>query len=154
MLVNFKRDHLGPGGVYYKKGTREYNGDPELLPRTAVVVSENGSLPVQSNSPKPGFGAKPLEEQALDLIPGASPTHQIDVTSTPTPPPLTEEERKTREAEAEKARAEDRKEDEKAEEELKKETEQGLKNAEKAVKKITEATDPLEDILSPTKPKK
>ena len=153
MLVNFKRDFFGPGGVLYRKGTREFNGEAELLPRDALVTSKEGHLPVQSNSPKAGHGAKPLEEQVLDLIPGASPTHQIDVSATSRAPALTEDERKQREADADKAREESRKKLDTENKDLVAETEAGVKNAEKAAELVEEATDPLAAIMSGDKGK-
>lgn len=101
MLVNFKRPFFSPSGNLIPKGTQEYNGPEDQLPRDAVVVSKEGHLPVMSNTPKPGHGAKPVEEQILDMIPGAGLTHQIDTTPTPEAPALSEEERK----ELEKANA-------------------------------------------------
>lgn len=121
MLVKFKRDFFGADGVLYPKGTREYNGDLEKLPSDAVVVSESGSLPVHSNTPKAGFGAKPLEEQVLDLIPGAGETHQIEPAGG-------------------NAAGEP---DKKAEAVEKKEVEAGVKAAEAAAERVKEASDPV-----------
>lgn len=157
MLVSLKRDFFGPGGVFYGKGTVEYNGDEKLLPSDAVIVSEGGRLPVRENTPKPGFGAKPLEEQVLDLIPGAGVSHQIDVSAPVKAPVLTEEQRKERQAEndkaAEAARVEAAKQTDKDNAELKSEVEEGLKNAEKAAEAVTKATDPIQGLFTDDKAK-
>ena len=162
MLVNFKRSFFSAGGVLYEQGTREYNeGGPETLPSSALIVSENGTLPVRSNSPKPGFGAKTLEEQALDLIPGASPTGQIPSggVNPHAVSPLTIQERLDAAQErqrAEEATEAERVEKAKAEDEaLKVEVEAGVANAEKVVEQIGKTTDPLSklDELSPPKKK-
>lgn len=161
MLVSLKRDFFGPGGVLYKKGTVEYNGAEESLPSDAVIVSENGRLPVRSNTPKPGFGAKPLEEQVLDLISGAGVSHQIDVTPGKDAPRLTEAERKEQDEKAAKAEeaaaAERKKQTEKEDAELKADVAEGLKNAEKAAEAVTKATDPIQGLFTDDekpKPKK
>ncbi len=156
MLVNFKREFFGPGGVLYQKGTQEYNGDPDLLPTDALVVSEKGTLPVRENTPKAGHGAKPLEEQVLDMIPGAGKTHQIDVTPAPDLV-LTDAQREEKEKEAAKVAADDEKAKAKADDaeakDLKESVEKALPAAEKAAEAVAKATDPL-DILKDPKGKK
>lgn len=80
MLVIFKRNWFSPDGIRYRArdGLQEI---PErfrdLLPKDAEVY-EGGNLPSKSIQPKPGFGAKPIEEQITDLIPGASPVHVLE----------------------------------------------------------------------------
>lgn len=120
MLVKFKRDFFGPDGVLYSKGTQEYNGEVDKLPSDALVVSESGTLPVHSNTPKAGFGAKPLEEQVLDLIPGAGETHLIDSAGG-----------NTSNETDNKSAAE------------KKEVEAGVKAAEAAAKQVEKVSDPI-----------
>lgn len=165
MLVNFKRDFFAADGTLYSKGTREFNGPVEdkngnsLLPSTAQIVDENGHLPVQANTPKAGHGAKPLEEQVLDLIPGAGETHQIQqADGGGAAPVLTAEERHDKETAAEKQRSEEReaakKGDDAEAKELAKDVKTGVANAEKAAEQVKEMTDPLSPFNSPTKPKK
>lgn len=146
MLIKLQRGWFSPDGVLYQKGVIEFNGDVSTLPSDALIVSEKGTFPVRENTPKAGFGAKPLEEQVLDLIPGAGKTHQLDLTST-SAPVLSEAERKAKEEELAKEKAADDKADakdqEKALAEQKAEVEAGLKNAEKAAEKVEQVTDPL-----------
>lgn len=157
MLVNFKRDFFGPGGVLYTKGTREYNADENLLPRDAVVVSKQGHLPVQENTPKAGHGAKPIEEQILDMIPSAGKTHQIEPADGGHAPALTDDQKAERQKEnddaarkADEARAEEAK---KADADLAKSVEKALPLAQKAADAVAKANDPL-DILKDDKAKK
>jgi hypothetical protein len=78
MLVNFKRGfYHSPTGVYYARGTQDYSGDERELPSDALLMSRDATLPTASVQPMPGFQAKPIHEQRLDLIPGAAPTHEI-----------------------------------------------------------------------------
>lgn len=155
MLIALKRDWFAPGGVLYKQGTVEYSGPEEELPSDALIVSENGRLPVRENTPKAGFGAKPLEEQVLDLIPGAGVSHQMPVGAPSAPAPkLTEAEREKAEADTETAHkaaeAEKAKQVEADNKVTKKEVAEGLVNAEEAAKLVTKATDPLEAIFDKT----
>lgn len=121
MLVSIKRDWFGPGGKIYTKGTIEYNGPEDQLPSDAVVVSEDGSFPVRENTPKAGFGAKPLEEQVLDLIPGAGVTHTISSAGAATATKATEKE----------------------DAELKKGVAAGIAEAEKAAEAVKQVSDPV-----------
>lgn len=156
MLVKLQNDWFD-GQVFHKKGvTFEYNGDPKLLPRTAVVLSDKG-LPLTStaNTPKPGFGAKPVEEQILDMV-GAGPTHQIetgvvDTGITPAPEPTEEEKAKASEAEAKAARTEQQEAHDKDVAEARKETEAALIVAEKAVTIVEKANDPFATLSKPKK---
>lgn len=155
MLIALKRDWFAPGGVLYKQGTVEYAGPEEELPSDALIVSENGRFPVRENTPKAGFGAKPLEEQVLDLIPGAGVSHQMPVGAPSTPAPkLTDAEREKAGAEAEEARkaadAEKAKQADAANTATKEDVAKGLANAEAAAKLVTKATDPLEAIFDKT----
>ena len=159
MLVKFKGDFFAPGGVLIEKGLREYNGPEDQLPSTAVIIDRQGRLPLQSNSPKAGHGAKPLEEQVLDLIPGAGVTHQIDNTPAPKAPELTAEQKAEKQKEvsaaAEAASKETAKAQEKADANLVTETKEGVKAAEAAAAKVEAATDPITDpFAAPVKPKK
>lgn len=157
MLIALKRDWFAPGGVLYKAGTVEYAGSENELPSDALIVSENGRLPVRENTPKAGFGAKPLEEQVLDLIPGAGVSHQMPVGAPAAPAPaLTDAEREKADAEAEEARkaaeAEKAKQTEAENKVTKEDVAKGLANAEAAAKLVTKATDPLEAIFDKSKP--
>jgi hypothetical protein len=156
MLVNFKRDFFSASGAYYEAGTREYNGPVEdkagnsLLPSDAVIVSEDGSLPFQPNSPipKPGFGAKPLEEQVLDMIPGAGDDHQIhaaDPGSAPTP--LTQEQKEEKEKAAGEAAVVEKTDEQKAaDDELAKSVEDSLPAAEAAAEEVKKIVDPISGL--------
>lgn len=159
MLVKFKNDFFAPGGVLIEKGVREYNGEEDQLPSSAIIVDRQGRLPVMSNTPKPGHGAKPLEEQVLDLIPGAGVTHQIDTTPAERTPALTEEQRKDKQTENDKLAADaakdKAKEDEKANATLAADVKAGVAAAEAAAAKVEAATDPIADpFAAPVKPKK
>jgi len=146
MLIKLKRSFFSADGVLYPKGLVEYNGDPKQIPSDAKIMSKDGTLPVRENTPKAGHGAKPLEEQVLDLIPGAGVTHQLDLTTTAAPT-LSDAEKKEKQEANDKAAAEADKDKakaaDKASAEDKKEVAEGLKNAEKAAEAVKEATDPL-----------
>lgn len=148
MLVQLKSDWFAPGGVYYTKGTVEYNGDEDDLPSTAVVVSKTGTLPVKANTPKAGFGAKPLEEQVLDMIPNAGETHMVSTPGGDDDIDLSDDEKAERQAEANATRGEERKEaakDDAAEAKAaQKDVDKHVKQAEKAADTIAKATDPLD----------
>lgn len=78
MLVKLSNDWFD-GQTYHKKGvTFEYHGKEEDLPNGAVILSENGTLPVGANRPKAGHGAKPVEEQIMDMV-GGTDNHQQSV---------------------------------------------------------------------------
>lgn len=80
MLVKLARNWFAPDGVRYRTRDGLAEIPEELrdkLPSDARIVSETGTLPSDGPKPIPGFGAKPVHEQTLDLIPGAAPTHQM-----------------------------------------------------------------------------
>lgn len=144
MLVRLKNDWFD-GQSFHKKGiVIEWNGDKKELPSDAEVLSEKGTLPTSANTPKAGFGAKPVEEQLLDIA-GAGPTHQIEVAGPS--PTLTDEEREEQEKKdrevREKEAAEAKK---KADEQTKedgKQLEKVLPDLEKAAEEVKKANDPL-----------
>lgn len=90
MLVNFKRPMFGSDGHLYGPGTVEVSKELAPFPKDAIVVSEDATLPPNAVPTKAGYGAKPEHEQVLDMIPGASPTHQI--TRIAAAPPIVNEE--------------------------------------------------------------
>lgn len=158
-LVNFKRDFFDRDGKYYTAGTHEYNGPTEdkagnpLLPSDAVVV-EGAALPFQQESPipKPGFGAKPLEEQVLDMIPGAGDDHQIH-SAGGAPAVLTDEQMQQKLAAVGTTAPadEDRK---KADEELAASIAEAAPKAEAAAEVVKETVDPLSIFNDDSKPTK
>lgn len=78
MLVKFKRPFFGPDANLYPAALVEVPSDwSDALPKDAVILSGDATLPSPSVKPKAGFGAKPENEQVLDNIPFAAPTHQI-----------------------------------------------------------------------------
>lgn len=85
MLVKFRRKWFGPDGKLYGENgallCEVPDGLRSELPSDAIVMSEDGTLPSDAVPAMPGFGAKPAQEQILDQIPGAAPTHQIGVIS-------------------------------------------------------------------------
>lgn len=154
MIVQLTNDWFD-GFTLHRKGRIEYNGDPAKLPSKAVVLSEKG-FPVEStaNTPKPGFGAKPAEEQVLDLI-GAGPTHQIDVgpdaggiTPAPDNPEKDEKDAEKEKAEADAAQQKQHDEDVK---DAKADLAKALPLAEEAAKQVQKATDPLFPAEKPKK---
>lgn len=151
MLVKLKRDFFDGATFHPKDVAFEYNGNAEDLPKDALIIE--GHLPVASNSPKPGFGAKPLEAQIMDMA-GAGPTHQIDVTSSPSERSLTDEEKEKEEDEASKQREAERKEDAKETEAARKEEAKGLAEGLKAAEKAAEKVIPTVDPFASTETKK
>ncbi len=145
MIVLLKNNWFD-GFKWYDKGRVEYNGPKELLPSDHVILSEDGTLPVASNSPKAGFGAKPIEEQIMDLV-GMGPTHQISFPSDSPKENLTDEEIEEREAQAlenRKAAAQVRKdESDAALVALQQETETGIAAAQAAFELVQPTIDPL-----------
>lgn len=106
-IVRLKRNWFGPNGVRYRSrdGLIEIPDEHvALLPSDAEVYNGQG-LPSKAPRPMPGFGAKPLHEQTLDLIPFAAPTHQQAVVTSETVRPVTlsESEQKKHDEAAEKA---------------------------------------------------
>lgn len=80
MLVKLKRNWFGPNGVRYRvrDGLVEVSSDAlPHLPSDAEIWASKGSLPDKGTPVMPGYGGKPLHEQALDMVPGAAPVHQI-----------------------------------------------------------------------------
>lgn len=142
MIVLLKSNWFD-GAKLHLQGRIDYSGPKEELPATAVILSEDGTLPVASNSPKAGFGAKPMEEQIMDLV-GMGPTHQIIASSDEN---LTDEERAERDASAledRKAAAQARRDASDVElEKLREETERGLAAANTAFAAIEPAIDPI-----------
>lgn len=78
MLVKLKNDWFDGQAYRKKQVVFEYHGEMEDLPSSAEVVSEKGTLPVGANRPKAGHGAKPVEEQIMDMV-GGSDNHQQTV---------------------------------------------------------------------------
>ena len=153
MLIKLQNDWFDGQNFHKKLVTTEYNGPKELLPSSAVILSEDGTLPVGDNTPKPGFGAKPVEEQILDML-GAGPTHQIETSAGGALPSvrLTQEELDKRSDEARQA-ADDaaNSSNERREELVKKmqqETAEALPKAHEAAERVEKAIDPLADIFS------
>lgn len=150
MLVKFKRPFFD-GATLHPKGTAEYNGDPANLPSDAVVLDKDGYIPVMENTPKAGFGAKPAEEQVLDLIPGAGKTHMVDPVAA-SAPTLTSSEKLAKELENAENEAKtsetETKAEKKALDDEKKDVAEGVKNAEKAAEKVKEITDPLASLTT------
>ena len=95
MLVKLARDWFDANGVYhqvrdglaelpdnYDLGKEEKDKDGKVigyqnLPPNAVIMSKTATLPSPSVPAKPGFQAKPDNEQLLDLIPFAAPLDQV-----------------------------------------------------------------------------
>lgn len=159
-LVNFRRNWFGPNGVRYRRrdGLVQVPDDYiPLLPRDAEVFDDHGkALPSKSKEPLPGFGAKPLHEQNLDLIPGAAPVHMERVASSgpsPAQPVLSEEEEEKRAKEAEKASEELAGADPEAAEKQHKEEsaaiQAGIDKVQELEKKQAEANDPVEAASKP-----
>lgn len=151
MLVKLANDWFD-GFKYHKKGVVEFNGREEDLPSSAVKLTDKG-LPFVStaNTPKPGFGAKPVEEQLMDLV-GASDTHQIEVGPgssggiTPAPEPSLSDKLQANSEASEKreaARAEQQKRHDADVAEAQKGTEAALKVAEKVAEDVAKSTDPI-----------
>lgn len=98
-LVRLKRNWFGPNAVRYRSRDGLIQIPDELVPLVpsdAEVYDDNGkSLPSKSLEPLPGFGAKPLHELNLDLIPGGAPVHLAKVATSEGPDiPLSAEEQK------------------------------------------------------------
>lgn len=106
--VRLKRNWFGPGGTRYRQrdGLIEVPDNyVPLLPSDAEVFDSGGRpLPSKALEPVAGFGAKPLHEQMLDLIPHAAPMH-VEKTAvsgvSAVAAPLTEEEKKEHDKAAE-----------------------------------------------------
>jgi hypothetical protein len=144
MLVKLANDWFDGAG-YHKQGVIEYNGEESDLPSSAVVLSPTGTLPVASNTPKAGFGAKPAEEQLMDAL-GAGPTHQINL-NTGTAATLTDAEREEKakasaEAETKRDEAAAKERDDAIAAEQARIAEL-LPKVEEAAKELEKATDPL-----------
>lgn len=162
-LVKLRRNWFAPGGVRYRARDGLHQVSQEVAdqaPSDAIVYDDNGkTLPSRSPVPRPGHGAKPLEEQMLDLIPGAAPTHMIRTTgpviSPPQLAPLSEEEQKKLDAEREAANKEAaEKVEQKAKEEKVDEQEKidaGLATAEKVAEQAKPALDPVAAASTPGK---
>lgn len=80
-FIKLKRNWFGPDGTRYKARDGMIQVTEEVAaqaPTSAQIFDDNGkSLPSKAPVPRPGHGAKPIEEQRLDIIPGAAPTHQM-----------------------------------------------------------------------------
>lgn len=90
-FIKLKKNWFGPEGVRYKARDGLIQVSEEIAaqaPTSAEIFDDNGkSLPSRSPVPRPGHGAKPIEEQRLDLIPGGAPTHLISQATGTAPAP-------------------------------------------------------------------
>jgi hypothetical protein len=82
-FIKLRRNWFGPDGIRYKARDGMIQVTDEVAaqaPTTAEIFDDKGKqLPSRAPVPRPGYGAKPIEEQRLDIIPGAAPTHLINV---------------------------------------------------------------------------
>lgn len=154
MLVRLARDWFD-GQTLRRAGIPfEYYGEKDGLPSKAVVLSADGNLPDLANTPKAGFGAKPVEEQLLDMA-GAGPTHQIELGGGAPSDSLTPQEQREKEREATETRKKERDaSDPDAEAQLKADKEnldKVLPVIEKAAEDQKKANDPLASLSLGTK---
>ncbi len=150
-LLKLKRNWFGPNGVRYKArdGLVEVPKEiADLAPSDAVRYDTDASLPTRSLEPLPGFGAKPLNELNMDLIPGAAPTKVMTSVgrNSPADPNDPEEQERLKKAAAaeELLRGTDTKAEEKKAADETAAIEAGIKVVEELQEKQAEANDPVQ----------
>jgi hypothetical protein len=154
-LIKLKRNWFDPSGQRRKArdGLHQIPDDwIGQVPSDATVFDDNGKpLPSAAPVPRPGHGAKPLEEQVLDQLPGGGPTHMISTATsadiTTVPDEDLEKEVKRRQEEREKLAAEQAKTPEHKEEQ---------KVVDKNLAELAKLTPPVEvtpaKVVTPPKP--
>jgi hypothetical protein len=105
MLVKLKRNWFGPDAKRYRVRENLHQVPDEwkdLVPSDAECFDDHGiALPSRAPVPRPGYGAKPIEEQILDVV--GSGTVKVTGTATTSAPPMTPEEKAEDDKKAEAA---------------------------------------------------